>query len=186
MRHLLALSALLALAVAPFASAAAPPAPPRFITALRAGTPQHVVIYGTSLSKGGAWVPQLRATFDARFPGLVTLTNSARGGQHSGWGAAHVDSAVIALKPDVVFFGENVPKDRVERCYAAVEALAEQSGALLVVGSSLTVMSGLRFVRRAAARAVPVVIVTRGRTRGDPLATYAVESGCTEFLAALA
>ena len=103
MRHLLALSALLALAVAPFASAAAPPAPPRFITALRAGTPQHVVIYGTSLSKGGAWVPQLRATFDARFPGLVTLTNSARGGQHSGWGAAHVDSAVIAIKPDVVF-----------------------------------------------------------------------------------
>ena len=103
MRHLLALSALLALAVAPFASAAAPPAPPRFITALRAGTPQHVVIYGTSLSKGGAWVPQLRATFDARFPGLVTLTNSARGGQHSGWGATHVDSGVVALKPDVVF-----------------------------------------------------------------------------------
>ena len=90
------------------------------------------------------------------------------------------------LKPDVVFFGENVPKDRVERCYAAVEALAEQSGALLVVGSSLTVMSGLRFVRRAAARAVPVVIVNRGRTRGDPLATYAVESGCTEFVTALA
>ena len=103
MRHLLALSALLALAVAPFASAAAPPAPPRFITALRAGTPQHVVIYGTSLSNGGAWVPQLRATFDARFPGLVTLTNSARGGQHSGWGATHVDSGVVALKPDVVF-----------------------------------------------------------------------------------
>lgn len=90
------------------------------------------------------------------------------------------------LKPDVVFFGENVPKERVERCYAAVEALAEQSGALLVVGSSLTVMSGLRFVRRAAALAVPVVIVNRGQTRGDPLATYAVESGCTEFVTALA
>lgn len=103
MRRFLALSALLGLAVASFASAAAPPATPRFITALRAGHPQHVVIYGTSLSKGGAWVPQLQATFDSRFPGLVTLTNSARGGQHSGWGATHVDSGVVALKPDVVF-----------------------------------------------------------------------------------
>ena len=54
------------------------------------------------------------------------------------------------LKPDVVFFGENVPAARVERCYEAVEALAGRGGALLVVGSSLTVMSGLRFVRRAA------------------------------------
>jgi NAD-dependent SIR2 family protein deacetylase len=90
------------------------------------------------------------------------------------------------LKPDVVFFGENVPKDRVARCYAAVDALPEQDGALLVVGSSLTVMSGLRFVRRAAQLGVPVVIVNRGVTRGDPLATYAVESGCTEFLALLA
>ena len=103
MRRLLALFALLGLTFASAASAAAPPATPRFITALRAGTPQHVLIYGTSLSKGGAWVPQLQATFDARFPGLVTLTNSARGGQHSGWGATHVDSAVVALKPDVVF-----------------------------------------------------------------------------------
>ena len=90
------------------------------------------------------------------------------------------------LKPDVVFFGENVPKDRVERCYAAVDALPALDGALLVVGSSLTVMSGLRFVRRAAQLGVPVVIVNRGVTRGDPLATYAVESGCTEFLTALA
>lgn len=82
---------------------AAEPATPRFIAALRAGRPQHVVIYGTSLSHGGAWVPQLQQTLDARFPGLVKLTNRARGGQHSGWGAAHVDTAVVALKPDVVF-----------------------------------------------------------------------------------
>ena len=54
------------------------------------------------------------------------------------------------LKPDVVFFGENVPPARVERCYAAVDALVDRDGALLVAGSSLTVMSGLRFVRRAA------------------------------------
>jgi acyl-CoA thioesterase I len=73
--------------------------PSRFITELRAGRPQHVVIYGTSLSKGGAWTPQLQAALDAQFPGLVKLTNRARGGQHSGWGAANVDAAVVALKP---------------------------------------------------------------------------------------
>ena len=56
------------------------------------------------------------------------------------------------LKPHVVLFGENVPDHRVQRCYAAVESLAETDGALLVAGSSLTVMSGLRFVRRAAER----------------------------------
>ena len=88
------------------------------------------------------------------------------------------------LKPDVVFFGENVPAERVARCYAAVEALGSD-GALLVAGSSLTVMSGLRFVKRAASCGTPVVIVNRGETRGDPLATYKVEAGCSEFLGEL-
>ncbi len=88
------------------------------------------------------------------------------------------------LKPHVVFFGENVPPDRVARCYAAVEALG-RDGALLVAGSSLTVMSGLRFVKRAAQHGTPIVIVNRGETRGDPLATYKLEVGCSEFLAEL-
>lgn len=91
-----------------------------------------------------------------------------------------------ALKPDVVFFGENVPKDRVERCYAAVDALGDGGGALLVVGSSLTVMSGFRFVRRAAKAGTPVVIVNRGTTRGDELATYKLDVGVAGFLGALA
>ncbi len=86
------------------------------------------------------------------------------------------------LKPDVVFFGENVPKPRVERCYAAVDDLDVSTEALLVLGSSLTVMSGFRFVRRAARRAVPVVIVNRGETRADDLATVKVHHGTTEFL----
>ena len=88
------------------------------------------------------------------------------------------------LKPDVVFFGENVPADRVARCYAAVEALGTD-GALLVAGSSLTVMSGLRFVKRAAAGGTPIVIVNRGLTRGDALASYTLDVGCSEFLRAL-
>lgn len=89
------------------------------------------------------------------------------------------------LKPDVVFFGENVPKPRVERCYAAVDAVGATGGALLVAGSSLTVMSGFRFVRHAAKAGTPVVIVNRGVTRGDELASYKLDVGCSEFLGAL-
>jgi NAD-dependent SIR2 family protein deacetylase len=93
------------------------------------------------------------------------------------------------LKPHVVFFGENVPPDRVALCYGMVEGLASEdgrSGGLLVVGSSLTVMSGLRFVKRAHRRSVPVVIVNRGATRGDDLAEVTVDAGCSEILTTLA
>jgi len=86
------------------------------------------------------------------------------------------------LKPHVVFFGENVPKTRVLGCYQAVESVAASGGALLVVGSSLTVMSGLRFVRHAHKLGIPIVIVNRGVTRGDPLATVKLEAGTTPFL----
>jgi NAD-dependent SIR2 family protein deacetylase len=74
------------------------------------------------------------------------------------------------LKPDVVFFGENVPRPRVERCYR----LIDDARALLVLGSSLTVMSGFRFVRYAAKAGKPVLIVTLGETRGDPYAAVRV------------
>ncbi|MFJ6700596.1 NAD-dependent protein deacetylase [Streptomyces sp. NPDC091272] len=67
------------------------------------------------------------------------------------------------LKPDVVFFGESVPPQRVEQCREAVR----QAASLLVLGSSLTVMSGLRFVRQAADAGKPVLIVNRDPTRGD-------------------
>ncbi|MGP2442069.1 NAD-dependent protein deacetylase [Streptomyces sp. JW3] len=67
------------------------------------------------------------------------------------------------LKPDVVFFGEAVPPERVEHCRSLVRAAA----VLLVLGSSLTVMSGLRFVRQAAGAGTPVLIVNRDPTRGD-------------------
>ncbi|MET9154798.1 NAD-dependent protein deacetylase [Streptomyces griseoflavus] len=67
------------------------------------------------------------------------------------------------LKPDVVFFGENVPPQRVEHCRSLVRA----ANSLLVLGSSLTVMSGLRFVRQAAEAGKPVLIINRDPTRGD-------------------
>lgn len=75
------------------------------------------------------------------------------------------------LKPDVVFFGENVPRQQVERCYR----LVDDANALLVLGSSLTVMSGLRFVRRAALGGKPVVIINQGQTRGDRYARMRVD-----------
>ena len=86
------------------------------------------------------------------------------------------------LKPDVVYFGENVPKPRVQRCYDLVDEAADRGAALLVLGSSLTVMSGLRFVRHASKRAMPVVIVNRGATRGDPLASTTLHLGTSQFL----
>jgi NAD-dependent SIR2 family protein deacetylase len=76
------------------------------------------------------------------------------------------------LKPDVVFFGESVPKPLVEQCFSYVEA----SSGLLVLGSSLQVMSGYRFVQRAAARGLPVAIVTRGPSRGDEKATIRIDA----------
>jgi NAD-dependent SIR2 family protein deacetylase len=76
------------------------------------------------------------------------------------------------LKPDVVFFGENVPRQRVEACYAMVSA----ARALVVLGSSLAVMSGFRFVRHAAKLQIPVVIVNQGATRGDPYAAATVDA----------
>ncbi|WP_017612590.1 NAD-dependent protein deacetylase [Nocardiopsis salina] len=86
------------------------------------------------------------------------------------------------LKPDIVYFGENVPKPRVEEVYD----LVEQARGLLVAGSSLTVFSGRRFVKRAAQQGKPVVILNRGETRCDELAALTVDAGCSEVLRALA
>lgn len=86
------------------------------------------------------------------------------------------------LKPDVVFFGENVPPERVAASYAMVES----SGLVLVLGSSLTVASGFRFVRRAASRGIDVVIVNQGATRGDPYARLTIDEPLGEILPAVA
>src|SRR5580704_2200102 len=85
------------------------------------------------------------------------------------------------LKPDVVFFGENVPRPRVESCFSLVAS----SSALVVLGSSLTVMSGLRYVRHASSLGIPVVIVNQGATRGDPLATATLDAPLGSTLTAL-
>ncbi|UQX87311.1 NAD-dependent protein deacetylase [Jatrophihabitans telluris] len=76
------------------------------------------------------------------------------------------------LKPDVVFFGESVPAARVASCYQLVAG----SRCLLVLGSSLTVASGFRFVRRAASLSIPIAIVNAGPTRGDSLADVRIDA----------
>jgi NAD-dependent SIR2 family protein deacetylase len=76
------------------------------------------------------------------------------------------------LKPDVVFFGESVPKERVAHCFE----LVDDADTLLVLGSSLTVMSGYRFVRHAARHGIRVVIVNQGTTRGDGEAALRIDA----------
>jgi len=86
------------------------------------------------------------------------------------------------LKPDVVFFGESVPRERV----AAVRAALADSDCLLVAGSSLMVYSGYRFVEDAVATRTPVAIINRGRTRADGVATRKFEQEVGAALALLA
>ncbi|HZB47767.1 MAG TPA: Sir2 family NAD-dependent protein deacetylase, partial [Mycobacteriales bacterium] len=86
------------------------------------------------------------------------------------------------LKPDVVFFGENVPAARVRVCYDLLDA----ARALLVLGSSLTVFSGHRFVLRSSRRGIPIAIVNQGSTRGDQLAAVTLAAPLGRVLPALA
>ncbi len=132
----------------------------------------------------------LQAELDALNPELE------RGARQGAWplnpdGDAELPEALVAatrvvdcaacggpLKPCVVYFGESVPAARVARAYA----MLDRAEALLVLGSSLAVFSGYRFVRRARERDLPVVIVNRGPTRGDPLASVKVDAGLGDFL----
>lgn len=82
------------------------------------------------------------------------------------------------IKPDVVFFGESVPRRRVETAIAAIH----DSGALLVVGSSLMVFSGFRFARLALEIDKPIAIVNEGRTRADDMASLKIEDDCGDVL----
>jgi NAD-dependent SIR2 family protein deacetylase len=82
------------------------------------------------------------------------------------------------LKPDVVFFGENVPADRVQRAMAPIAS----SDAMLVVGSSLMIYSGFRFVTAAADAGKPIAAINLGRTRADDLLALKVEDRCSNAL----
>ncbi len=85
------------------------------------------------------------------------------------------------VKPDVVFFGENVPKDRVREAMDSIE----RTPALVVIGSSLMVFSGFRFARRASELGKPICILNHGKTRADDLATLKIENDCGQVLSEL-
>jgi NAD-dependent SIR2 family protein deacetylase len=85
------------------------------------------------------------------------------------------------LKPDVVFYGDNVPRPVVDAAYAVVE----QSDGLLIIGTSLMVFSGFRFCRHAHARGIPMAVLNQGRTRADDLVTLRVDARCEAVLPAL-
>ena len=82
------------------------------------------------------------------------------------------------LKPDIVYFGENVPAHRVQEA----NALVDGSDLVVVVGSSLTVRSGYRFVQRAVTTGTPVAVINRGRTRAHDEATLTIDGDCIEVL----
>ena len=114
-------------------------------------------------------------------PGYEVSSNEIRPDGDIALNALDVEDFVVplclvcgrdTLKPDVVFVGESVPKPVVEHCFT----LPERARALLVLGSSLKVMSGYRFVRRAAAHGIPVGIITHGPTRGDGEATHRLDA----------
>jgi NAD-dependent SIR2 family protein deacetylase len=127
------------------------------------------------LSDRGALDDRLRAS-NPRFHARVTAINpdgdvDLADAALAGFQAVDCADCGGLLKPDVVFFGETVPADRVRACYD----LVEHSRVLLVLGSSLTVMSGRRFVLHAAKHDIPVAIVNQGPTKGDARASVTVD-----------
>lgn len=161
----------------------------------RAGSRRVIDLHGridtvACLDCGGRFPrAALQAELEAANPGWVgRVARTAPDGDAEGEGdvdAFRVPPCAACgglLKPAVVFFGESVPRDRVTAAHRRVA----EAETLLVVGSSLMVFSGFRFVRAAAERGTPVAIVNRGRTRADDLATVKVDTDCGETLAELA
>jgi NAD-dependent SIR2 family protein deacetylase len=85
------------------------------------------------------------------------------------------------LKPDIVFFGEFIPREK----FVEASALVQKADALLIAGSSLVVNSGIRLLDHATRRHIPVVIINRGVTKGDPRATLKIDAGASETLVGL-
>jgi NAD-dependent SIR2 family protein deacetylase len=129
---------------------------------------------------------QLQALLNEMNPGWADRVASAAPDGDADLGEAAYDGFHVpgcsscggVLKPDVVFFGEHVPADRVAR---GMEALS-LARTLLVVGSSLMVFSGYRFARAAAQRQLPIIIINRGRTRADDIAALKLDANASDLL----
>ncbi len=123
---------------------------------------------------------ELAGRLDAANPGFAAVASAINPDGDAELADADLDGFTVVdcatcggmLKPDVVYFGESVPPDRVARSFELVGA----ARTLLVLGSSLTVMSGRRFVLRAARDGIRVAIVNRGVTRGEPYAGLVIDA----------
>jgi NAD+-dependent protein deacetylase sirtuin 4 len=131
----------------------------------------------------------LQATLRAENPGF-----EARAAELAPDGDADLADSLVAdfrpvdcaqcggtLRPDVVFFGENVPRARVEEAFA----LLDRASSLWVIGSSLAVYSGLRFVHHAHKRGLPIAVLSLGPTRGDAFSHVRIDAGASPILQAL-
>ncbi|MFI5936563.1 NAD-dependent protein deacetylase [Actinoplanes sp. NPDC051494] len=154
------------------------------------GNLSRVVCLGCGVVSGRG---ELEDRLDAANPGFATTAENAVNAVNPDGdvelddtaldGFTVVDCAACGgmLKPDVVYFGETVPPERVSRSFELVAAATT----LLVLGSSLTVMSGRRFVLRAAKDGIRIAIVNQGVTRGEPYADLVVDAALGRILPAL-
>lgn len=133
------------------------------------------------------WLAALNAGFD-----ITSASEAARSApdgdahleesDYAGFGVPPCPACGGVLKPDVVFYGDNVPRERVAQALASLDDAA----GLLVVGSSLMVYSGYRFAEHAHRLGKPVLAINQGVTRADALLTFKVEGDCSQVLQALA
>jgi len=153
-----------------------------FQTTLETANPVLKMFVGNSTADGDSnvhWQPKGEEAFKENFPA----------------DASHMTDELIAnlvlpdcekcggmLKPDVVFFGENVDREIVDNTYAALQ----QSASALVIGSSLMIYSGFRFARRSIELELPLAILNKGKTRADEIATLKVAGDCSRVLAQVA
>lgn len=127
------------------------------------------------------YIEKLNPLFDLDAPAIQNPDGDAETNHRADFMVPRCTNCGGMLKPDVVFFGELVPRQR----FTFAFDLVRNAEALLVVGSSLAVNSGMRLLDRATRFGLPIVIFNRGETKGDRRATVRVEGGASELLAAL-
>lgn len=161
----------------------------------RAGSPDVVELHGSisevaCLDCGAHYSrSSIQRVLEAQNPGFAGAFASAAADGDANVEARDVATFVVpacercagVLKPGVVFFGEGVPRDRVEEARSALEG----ADAMLVIGSSLMVYSGYRICEWAASMGKPIAAINLGRTRADPLLALKVEQSCARALTAL-